>query len=43
MTFVDDTHVSMPAADGSRTVVELSDAGLMAYRNMSGLELMAAK
>ncbi len=43
MTFVDDTHVSMPAVDGTRTVVELSDAGLMAYRNTAGVELMAAK
>ncbi len=33
MTFVDDTHVKMPAADGSYTLVELSEAGAYAYRN----------
>lgn len=41
MTFVDDTHVAMPTPDGSTTVVELSDAGLYAYREIaaSGLQL----
>ncbi|MCM1162657.1 MAG: DUF3332 domain-containing protein [Muribaculaceae bacterium] len=43
MTFVDKTHVSMPAADGTRTVVELSDEGLMAYRNEMSRSLWAAK
>lgn len=33
MTFVDDTHVSLPSMDGTRTVVEISDRGLYAYRN----------
>lgn len=33
LTFVDDTHVKVPAADGSYTVVELSEAGSYAYRN----------
>lgn len=33
MTFIDNSHVSLPAADGTRTVVELSDRGLYAYRN----------
>ncbi len=33
MTFVDDTHVQVPAADGSTMIVELSDAGMYAYRN----------
>lgn len=33
MTFVDDTHVKMPAADGSYMLVELSEAGAYAYRN----------
>lgn len=32
MTFVSDTHVSMPAVDGTRTIVPLTDAGLYAYR-----------
>lgn len=31
MTFVDDNHVSMPAADGTMQTVELSQAGVMAY------------
>lgn len=31
MTFVDETHVSMPAPDGSRRIVELSQEGLLAY------------
>lgn len=43
MTFVDDTHVSMPAADGSRTTVELSEAGLLAYRTVMSEELWAAR
>lgn len=30
--FVDDTHISLPAPDGSRTVVELSNTGLYAYQ-----------
>lgn len=33
MTFVDDSHVKVPAADGSYTVVELSQAGAYAYSN----------
>lgn len=36
VTFVDDTHVAMPLADGSMTLVETSQAGLMAYRNAAG-------
>lgn len=35
MTFIDDTHVSMPAADGSRVTVELSEAGVLAYEQMA--------
>lgn len=33
-TFIDDTHVSMPAPDGTMQTVELSDAGLYAYQNL---------
>lgn len=33
-TFVDDTHVSMPAPDGSMQTVELSQAGLYAYQSI---------
>lgn len=32
MTFIDDTHVEMLSGDGQMELVELSDAGLMAYR-----------
>lgn len=31
-TFVDDTHVKMPATDGSFITVELSDNGVLAYQ-----------
>jgi hypothetical protein len=31
-TFVDDTHVRMPGADGSFMTVELSDNGVLAYQ-----------
>lgn len=36
MTFVDNTHVSLPALDGTRTTVELTSAGVYAYRNQTG-------
>lgn len=40
MTFVDDTHVSLPAPDGTSTVVELSQSGVFAYQDMaSGMNL----
>lgn len=35
MTFVDETHVKLPAADGQWTVVETSEAGLYAYQQMA--------
>ncbi len=31
-TYIDDTHVAVPAADGSTMTVELSEAGLYAYQ-----------
>ena len=31
-TFVDDTHISLPAPDGTTTTVEISDAVLYAYQ-----------
>lgn len=34
MTFVDDTHVALPAPDGSTTIVEASQAGLYAYSRL---------
>ncbi len=43
MTFVDDTHVSLPGLDGTRNIVELSDEGLMAYREMATSNFMAAR
>lgn len=43
MTFVDDTHVNLPAADGSMMTVELSDAGLMAYREAAAGALYARR
>lgn len=33
MTFIDDTHVDMLTPDGSYQTVELSDQGMMAYRD----------
>ena len=32
MTFVDDTHVKMVTPEGDFRVVELSEAGVMAYK-----------
>lgn len=43
MTFVDDTHVSMPISDGSWQTVELSHAGVMAYRDMAAPSMLASK
>lgn len=43
MTFIDDNHVSMPAADGSRQIVELSQAGVLAYRNVTEAAMWAAR
>lgn len=35
MTFIDDSHVSVPAIDGNYTTVELSENGLLAYQAAS--------
>lgn len=43
MTFIDDSHVSMPAPDGGRTVVELSQDGLWAYQQLASETLMARR
>ena len=32
MTFVDDNHVKMPGVDGNDMIIELSQAGVMAYQ-----------
>ncbi len=34
-TFVDDTHVKMPVANGEWKVIELSEAGVYAYQQMA--------
>lgn len=41
MTFVDDTHVRMPAADGTYQIVELSEQGLYAYQAEAMSQLTA--
>lgn len=43
MTYVDDTHVLLPAADGSMTKVDLTDEGLLAYRAAADATLWAAR
>ena len=43
MTFVDDTHVNMILPDGSYELVELSNNGLMAYRQAAGAAALAAR
>lgn len=36
LTFIDDTHVKVPTRDGSSTIVELSDNGVLAYKDLVG-------
>ena len=43
LTFVDDTHVMMPAADGRMHTIELSDAGLYAYQQITTGSFYAAR
>lgn len=43
MTFIDDTHVAMPAPDGTSQVVELSHDGVLAYRDMAAASMWVAK
>lgn len=35
MTYVDDTHVLMPGADGTKVAVEISQEGVFAYQQMA--------
>lgn len=42
-TYVDDTHVAVPTADGSTMTVELSDAGLYAYQHHALAAQLALK
>ena len=41
LTFVDDTHVALPGADGDMHTVELSQQGLYAYQQMVGAPVLA--
>ena len=43
MSFVDDTHVKMIAPDGGYQVVELSQEGLYAYKQMAATSFFAMK
>lgn len=43
MTFVDDTHVKLPATDGSMVTVSLDDNGVWAYQQMASATLMARR
>lgn len=43
MTFVDDSHVKMPTADGKGMIVDLSEEGLLAYRSQADNSLWAAR
>lgn len=42
MTFVDDSHVSVPTSDGGWQTVELSERGVLAYKAASSPALRAA-
>ena len=42
MTFIDETHVSVPGIDGVRNIVELSENGLMAYRELVNEQILMA-
>lgn len=43
MTFIDDSHVAMPTEDGNWQTVELSQAGVLAYRQSVSSSLYALK
>lgn len=43
LTFVDETHVAVPAADGGKTIVELSQPGVFAYQQMVTAPMMASR
>lgn len=43
MTFIDDTHVRMITPDGQYMPVELSEQGVLAYRNTVGAMPMASR
>lgn len=43
MTFVDDTHVSVPMPDGAWKTIELSEAGVLAYREAVSPAMLAER
>ncbi len=43
MTFVDDTHVSVPLPAGGWKTIEISEEGLMAYKSAASSEMFAYK
>lgn len=43
LTFIDDTHVKMPTRDGSTTIVELSESGVLAYKDMLESQMLLAE
>jgi hypothetical protein len=43
MTFVDDTHVNMITPSGDYQLVELSEAGLMAYSQLASTTMWASR
>lgn len=43
ITFIDDSHVSVPLPDGSWQTIETSQAGLLAYKAMASSTVLANK
>ena len=43
MTFVDESHVSVPLPDGGWQTVEVSQQGVLAYRSVAGETMLAEK
>ena len=42
-TFVDDTHIALPAPDGETMIVETSEAGLYAYSQVATGSMFAVR
>lgn len=43
MTFIDDTHVSVPYPGGEMKVIELNESGVMAYQEAAGFSTLAMR
>ena len=43
LTFIDETHVKLPAGNGEYKIVELSQAGVMAYKDFVGASNLAMR